>query len=290
MRAHAQTPEMIVFLWCVRLLGIWMVVWIGYCTIWLWPIQEDKNIQTEVVFLLDISKSMETDDIKPSRLEKAKAIIEENMLRRNTKIGYVIFAGKAFILSPLTSDMSGLGHIIRSTTIDTIDQSVRDTSGTNIGDALITGMSLFSFGKTEKSIVLLTDGRANIGLEPTIAVDELRKNTISLSTIAIGSLTGSILSYRDSEGKSFPLLDSSGLIQSWDIDFLYLDTLTRRWSGSIYHIEKNWDVLNLGGELMENSDMKITDFLVRNHKLILSILAILVISLTYVISYWYKTR
>jgi Ca-activated chloride channel homolog len=157
---------------------------------------------------------METDDIKPSRLEKAKAIIEENMLRRNTKIGYVIFAGKAFILSPLTSDMSGLGHIIRSTTIDTIDQSVRDTSGTNIGDALITGMSLFSFGKTEKSIVLLTDGRANIGLEPTIAVDELRKNTISLSTIAIGSLTGSILSYRDSEGKSFPLLDSSGLIQS----------------------------------------------------------------------------
>lgn len=74
---------------------------------------------------------METDDILPSRIEYAKSILAERMLREK-QLGFIIFAGKTFVLSPITSDRAGLSYLIETLTTDTINQSEAETSGTNI--------------------------------------------------------------------------------------------------------------------------------------------------------------
>ncbi len=72
---------------------------------------------------------MKTDDIVPSRLEKAKEVIK-NYLEKDdmSGIGYIVFAGRTFVMSPPTRDIMALRELIASTTTDTIDQSQKDTS------------------------------------------------------------------------------------------------------------------------------------------------------------------
>ena len=85
------------------------------------PLSSGKSI----TLVLDISKSMLADDIAPSRLERAKEILVNFLSHQSTnQYGLVIFAGKAFVLSPLTTDREGLKNIIRNITTDTIKQNL----------------------------------------------------------------------------------------------------------------------------------------------------------------------
>lgn len=76
-----------------------------------------------IILTLDISKSMLADDIRPSRIERAKGVIDAFLAHESAnQYGLVIFAGKAFTLSPLTTDRTGLRNIIENITTDTIRQ------------------------------------------------------------------------------------------------------------------------------------------------------------------------
>lgn len=77
----------------------------------------------DIVLILDLSKSMLADDIVPSRLEGAKEVLLSFLDRASIdRFGLIVFAGKAFILSPLTEDRRGVSDIIRHITPDTIRQ------------------------------------------------------------------------------------------------------------------------------------------------------------------------
>ena len=85
------------------------------------------------IVLLDISRSMLADDIRPDRITKAKELIETLLSRKSTRsIGYIVFAGKSFVLTPPTTDRESLRNLVQNTSPETIDQSLKDTSGTNI--------------------------------------------------------------------------------------------------------------------------------------------------------------
>ena len=71
-------------------------------------IEEVKQVGIDVYILLDVSKSMLAEDIKPSRLEKAKFDISKLIQRlQGDRIGLIVFAGQPYIQFPLTSDYSG---------------------------------------------------------------------------------------------------------------------------------------------------------------------------------------
>lgn len=138
MRRHAYTPLQIRLLWGVRI-----AIFLSLLLLVLDPsISLERSIREDngkkIILTLDISNSMKADDIRPSRLERAKEVID-TFLRQDHRdmIGYVVFAGRTFLLSPLSHDRDGIRSLMRETTTDTIDQSQPDTSGTNIGDALI---------------------------------------------------------------------------------------------------------------------------------------------------------
>ena len=113
---------------------------------------------------------MLADDIAPNRLERAKEVLISFLREESVdRYGLVIFAGKAFILSPLTTDTRALQSSLSTVTTDTIKQFLPGLSGTNIGDALLAGELLESDIATGSTLILITDGRANIGIDPRTA-------------------------------------------------------------------------------------------------------------------------
>ena len=127
----------------------------------------DPSIRTEtetegidIILTLDVSLSMKTADLEPTRLDAAKAVVQEFIRRRtNDRIGSVIFAENAYTLCPLTLDYSILANMIHD-----IELGVIGGQATAIGNAV--GRSINRLRKSNaksKVIILLTDGTSNAG-------------------------------------------------------------------------------------------------------------------------------
>ena len=84
-------------------------------------------------------------------------------------------------------------EIIRSISTDSIHQEIPGLSGTAMGDGLLTGVNMLestdsgSTSQREKTIVLVTDGDANLGIHPEIAARYAHTKNIRIYTIGIGS-------------------------------------------------------------------------------------------------------
>jgi len=138
----------------------------------------------DYVFAIDTSSSMLTPDFFPSRLEVAKDVSLEFIRKlKNARIGVVTFAGKSYVKTELTNDISVLESVINSINIET-------PGGTAIGDALITSTSLLASSDVDKSrnktVILITDGKNNIGVPVNETIESLNVNEIKVFTIGIG--------------------------------------------------------------------------------------------------------
>jgi Ca-activated chloride channel homolog len=177
---------------------------------------------------------MKADDVSPNRLEYAKNIIKTFLHNDNkSSIGYIVFSGKAFALSPVTDDRAGILSLVESTQTENLEQEKEWTSWSNIGDALVLAGSLLEKEQWEKEILLLTDGRANIGIDPRIVGLEMQKKWIKISTMPIWSLTGGLLSYKDSSGKRQYFYDEGGKAISAPVDTELLASIART-TGWVY--------------------------------------------------------
>jgi Ca-activated chloride channel family protein len=140
----------------------------------------------DLVFALDVSKSMLAEDIKPSRLERAKQLISKIIDDSpDDNIGLVIFAGRAYLQMPLTVDHEAAKMYLSSASPDDVP-----TQGTVISDAL--NMSAAAFDpreKTYKSIILVSDGEDHDD-DAIKAAKELGKSGIEINTVGIGSPQG----------------------------------------------------------------------------------------------------
>lgn len=149
------------------------------------PLGMDKNtIEVNDIFIvLDLSRSMLAEDLKPNRFEAAKQKIQEFVaLFPKDRIGIVIFAEKVFTLLPLSTDLNLINKMVAQIRLGTLGD------GTNIGDALAlaVGRLLQSIAKN-KVIILLTDGVSNVGtLTPLQAAEMAAAQNIKIYTVGIG--------------------------------------------------------------------------------------------------------
>ncbi|MEP6927526.1 MAG: VWA domain-containing protein [Ginsengibacter sp.] len=141
----------------------------------------------DVMIALDVSKSMLAQDIKPSRLERAKQVITKIIDNLpDDKIGLVIFAGRAYLQMPMTIDHAAAKMYLSSASPDDVP-----TQGTIISQAL--KMSYAAFNpkeKTYKAIVLISDGEDHDENAIKIA-KQLGQGGIMVNTVGIGSPQGS---------------------------------------------------------------------------------------------------
>lgn len=145
----------------------------------------------DIVLALDISKSMEATDLKPSRLEKAKETIISFIEKQKTnRVWLIVFAGKPISSVPLTFDYNILTETLENLSTDTLNQNVNWLDWTAIGDSLLMSKNLFGTWAREKTIILLTDWDANRWVDPIITSKLLGEEKIKIYTIWIGSSEG----------------------------------------------------------------------------------------------------
>lgn len=141
----------------------------------------------DVMIALDVSNSMLAQDVQPTRLDRAKQLLNKLMDRMgNNRVGLVVFAGKAYLQMPLTGDHSAAKMYLSSASPETVP-----TQGTVIGDAL--KMSFASFNPAEKkykAVILISDGEDRDENSVKIA-SQMAQEGVVIYTVGIGSPEGS---------------------------------------------------------------------------------------------------
>lgn len=142
----------------------------------------------DFVLAIDASSSMLATDYEPTRLEVAKdtALKFLEKVPEKTRIGVVRFSGTAFVALRPTEDMLKVKDAIQSV-------EVQQVGGTDLGEAIITSSNLVSSEDKENSVILLTDGRSNIGIEPFEAINYANDNHVSIYAIGVGTEEGGLL-------------------------------------------------------------------------------------------------
>ncbi|MEP6710888.1 MAG: VWA domain-containing protein [Ferruginibacter sp.] len=140
----------------------------------------------DVMIALDVSKSMLAQDIKPNRLERAKQLLSRLMDRfTNDRIGIVVFAGKAYLQMPLSTDHAAAKMYLSAATPESIP-----TQGTVIGDALKMCYSSFNTKeKKYKAVILISDGEDHDENALKIA-EQMGQEGVIINTVGIGSPDG----------------------------------------------------------------------------------------------------
>lgn len=153
-----------------------------------------ENVTTngsDIVIALDVSNSMNAQDMQPSRLERAKEAIQQLIGKlQGDRVGIVIFAGESLVQLPITTDYNAAKMFL-----DEIQSSLIPVQGTAIGDGITRSADLLlnegdsTFSKRSKSIILISDGE-NFEDDAVAAAREAAARGIRIYTIGIGSPDG----------------------------------------------------------------------------------------------------
>lgn len=154
--------------------------------------REIKSVGKDVMFCVDLSKSMDAFDVQPTRLEKIKFEMKRIVAAFNSdRLGIVIFSSEAFMQCPLTYDQNALNLFI-----ETMNSSLVPSSGTDFGPPLKMALSKLneqeSASEQQKSkvIVLISDGE-DFGEDTDDMAKEVEDQNIKLFTLGVGTERGS---------------------------------------------------------------------------------------------------
>jgi len=149
-----------------------------------------------VILALDVSTSMQADDVKPTRIAAAQAAAK-TFIRgapRSTHVGIVAFAGSAALVQPPTNH--------RETLYAAVDRLELD-SGTAVGSGIVASLKAIFPEETKPApvppgshgsaaIILLTDGETNVGYEPLDAARLAAERGLRVYTVGVGTLEGEL--------------------------------------------------------------------------------------------------
>jgi Ca-activated chloride channel homolog len=143
----------------------------------------------DVVIALDVSKSMLATDMAPSRLDRAKQLISKLMdAMPDDRIGLVVFAGKAYLQMPLTTDHSAARMFVSSASPGAVPQQ-----GTVISDALQMSANAFNAAERRfKTVILISDGEDH-DAEAANTAKAVAEQGMMVNTVGIGSAEGTTI-------------------------------------------------------------------------------------------------
>ncbi len=171
----------------------WLLIGISLCFALLLSLPyHDNSTETivkdgiDIEIVLDLSYSMNATDLRPSRLEVSKQVLQNFVWElQSDRVGMILFSGKPFQSVPLTFDYDFLEDFIWDISDEMINQNNPDLAGTAIWDALILAADTLEKDAPdrEKIIILLTDGEANKWLDPLLSLKFLQEKNIKTYTI-----------------------------------------------------------------------------------------------------------
>ena len=151
---------------------------------------KNKSVEgIDIMLAMDVSTSMLAEDLKPNRIEAAKAVASEFIIGRpNYNIGLSIFAGEAFTQCPMTTDHTSLLNLLQNVRTDIAARGLI-SDGTAIGMGLANAVTRLKASKAKsKVVILLTDGSNNMGdISPMTAAEIAQSLGIRVYTIGVGT-------------------------------------------------------------------------------------------------------
>jgi Ca-activated chloride channel family protein len=181
-----------------------------------------QTVQTaseDVIFLLDSSRSMLAEDVRPNRLERAKlAMLDFLQTHPGGRVGLVVFAGQAFLQCPLTFD-----HEAFRESLIAVDASTIPVGGTDLGRALSEAMHAVENPQDQQIMILLSDGE-DLAKEGLQIAGQLAEQEIVLHTVGVGTAGGGEIRILNEQGQPDFVRDEAGRMVRTQ---LQEDTLSR---------------------------------------------------------------
>jgi len=148
-------------------------------------IETVKREGIDIVFAVDVSKSMLAEDVAPNRLEKSKQIVSQIINTLGTdRVGIVVYAASAFPLLPMTTDYGSAKMFLQQMNTDMLS-----SQGTAIREAIILASTYFDDPQTNKLLVLISDGEDHEQNIPD-ALEQAKEKKLKILTIGVGTEKG----------------------------------------------------------------------------------------------------
>jgi Ca-activated chloride channel family protein len=177
------------------------------------------------VLLLDVSNSMEAEDVGASRLTAAKAVAKRIIAAHPGRVGLIIFEADAEVVSPLTNDSDAVAELV-----DSIAAGEVGDPGSDVGKGLLAAMKLIDVDPTQKAdIVLISDGEDQ-GHRLGDALAKVKARGVAVSTILIGTESGATIPA--GEGKW--LVDNDGQVVRTSAQPDVLQSVARDTGGTFF--------------------------------------------------------
>ncbi|MFK7750163.1 MAG: VWA domain-containing protein [Kordia sp.] len=203
-----------------------------------------KREGVDIVFAVDVSKSMLAEDISPSRLDKAKRIVSEIINNLGSdRIGIIAYAGRAVPQLPITTDFSAAKMFLSN-----LDTNMLSSQGTAIDDAIRLAKTYYDdVEQTNRVLVIISDGEDHTGGAGQLA-EEATKEGIKTYTIGVGT----------AKGGRIPL-KRRGIVESYKRDLQGEVVITRLNEKTLKEIASEGEGEYIDGTITEAAVAFVTD-------------------------------
>lgn len=167
--------------------------------------EEVQSTGLDIYVLMDVSRSMDAEDVAPSRLLKAKKTVQHLTARLvGDRVGIIAYANSAVLITPLTNDYSIIDSYLKS-----VDTSLIPSQGTNLQSALEVAKEAMERGARAKGpeadrsniFIVMSDGEDHGASADLSVVDEIRNSGGLIFSIAYGTERGAPIPLRDDKGE-----------------------------------------------------------------------------------------
>jgi len=199
---------------------------------WGYTYEDVKRRGLDLLFAVDTSRSMLSNDVAPNRLERVKLAAQDLITElQGDRAGLIAFAGRAFLQAPLTIDYDAAVESINDLDTKTIPEG-----GTNISEAI--ALATQTFGKSamgNRALVIFTDGEELSG----DAVTEAKKAAdagVKIFTVGVGTAQGSLIPV-EGNGEAGFVKDAKGQVVKSKLDENRLREIAQATGGIYLHLE-----------------------------------------------------
>jgi Ca-activated chloride channel family protein len=207
-----------------------------------------KREGIDIVFAVDVSKSMLCEDIAPNRLDKSKQIVSQIINHLGSdRIGIVAYAGSAFPVLPITTDYSVAKMFLQSVNPDMVS-----SVGTSLDDAIKRSVEYFDKDdKTQKLLIMISDGEDHSeGAED--AAEEANKFGLKIITIGVGTEKGGPIPLKENGiVKSFKR-DNNGEVVTTKMNPVSLQDIAKATKGGYINGNNTKEVVDYVKNALEN--------------------------------------
>ena len=200
---------------------------------WGYTFEEAHRRGIDILIAVDTSRSMLSNDVQPSRLERVKLSTQDliNQLEGD-RVGLIAFAGRAFVQAPLTIDYGAVIDAIRDLNTETIPEG-----GTNISDSI--DLAIKTYGKSatgNRALVIFTDGEDLSG-DAIRAAKAASDQGIRIFTVGVGTPQGSLIPIKGDDAQNAFVKDEKGQVVKSKLDEKRLREIAETTGGIYLHLE-----------------------------------------------------